>query len=343
MNKMLVLLDTEYVVDSLHTLLLEIHHKQSIVREGLPIPKPSHRTAIDIIYAITKDIIAGRSVFPIEVDEDSILIDLDVYIYAKLFNIDPKEVTKSEVDILNEFIYDRLYIEIKKHLSNQIEQHIKHGNHSVWKVIIIGKTLGMIEDEDYRIKEYYRLTESEREEQSTLNLNLSSIVDYIIENTVFGKRTSPSGLNGVTDEFLRLVVKHLIAETLVTSMPNLQLKNSGVLLSPKFLCAVEQFLFNFDYNHLTRLKVFIKNVLETYSYYALSSKLENDKFYIAEYISENIVFYLQSPETKSEDDVVYRRQLVLSLINGDYLPPEERSLAERYFQECPDLQQYVYG
>lgn len=342
MSKMLVLLDTEYVVNSLHDLLSEIYHKRSIVRQGLQIHKPTHRMAIDILYAITKDIIASRSVFPVDIDEDSIPVDLDVYIYAKIFNLDVNDVTVQEVEALNEFIYDRLYVEIKKHLNNQIEQHIKHGNHCIWKVIIIGKTLGLIEDEDYRIKEYYRLTESEREEQSTLNLNLSSVVDYVVTNTVFGKRINPNGLNGVTDEFLRMVIKHLIAESLSATLPNIEFKNSGVLTSPKFIEAVEYFLFNFDYSHLTRLKGFIKNVLETYSYYTLSSSLEKDKYYTAEFNSESIVFYLQSPKSKSEDDSVYQRQLVLSLINGDYLPPEERSLAERYYQENPDLQQYAY-
>lgn len=329
MGKQLILLDTEYVAEQLHVLLMEIYNKGTILRAGERIVKPTIGLTVKITYAILKELIQSRSTFSQEIDPDALEVSFDKYIYNLLFNVKYEDIKDSELNSLNEFIYDRLYLNISKYLGEQIDQHIKSGNHAIWKVIVIGKTLGLIEDEDYRIKEYYRLTQDTREESTVLNLELTNVIEFIRYKTKFGANLN---VTNVPEEFIRWAIQTLILDSITTNMPNVTIETSGVLALSKVRQSIEQFLGVQSQYSKIAMERYIWNILETFSFHILKNTLQRDKFYTVEFNSNQLTFLAQTLVEKSDSSEAYSRGLVMSLLNGDYLPPEERSLAENYYQ-----------
>lgn len=329
MGKQLILLDTEYVAEQLHSLLSEIYNKGTILRAGKRIVKPTIGLTVKITYAILKELIQTRSVFAQEIDPDALETTVDRYIYGLLFNLRNADIKESELDSLNEFIYDRLYLNVSKYLGEQIDQYIKSGNHAIWKVLVIGRTLGLLEDEDYRIKEYYRLTEDPRDESTALNLDLTHVVEFIRYKTKFGQNIN---LSNVPDDFINWTIQTLILDSITTNLPNVTIETSGVLAMVKVRQSIEQFLSVQSQYSKTVIEQYIWNILETFSFHALRNTLERDKFYTVEFNSNQLSFTLQSLTNKADSSEAYSRNLVMSLLNGDYLPPEERSIAESYYQ-----------
>lgn len=313
----LVMLDANDTIVELKTSLDTLHASLVDASGNFGMYKPTMKHVLEIVSQVTKKIIGDRCNFPVSLNGDASDVDIDTYITNSLFFFKDKLTKKEKRDIEStcEQIFNYVYGEI----IHSIKKVVKNNSYYEWQVITIGRNVALIQGNDFRIKEYHRLTNTDYNHQS-IKLDIASIVKFLYYTYV---------RNGDISEITAsLIIQKMIAEEVLSFYPNVELISSGY--GSDVDNKLNEIISNLDVNFNKSIRGTIKQIIETYNYYEFTKALEEDKFYTLEINGNNLIFNPVDSNSPGQKVDYEMRTLVMALLNGDYLPPDERKVAEDY-------------
>ncbi|QEM41770.1 hypothetical protein [Pseudomonas phage vB_PaeM_PS119XW] len=335
-SKRFVVLEINPQVDVLYTYLE--HFTKSNPHLGLP--RPTRNTAIQLVFLTVKEILTSRSAFETE-------IDYEVHKAGALFNSPPGTLDEKQLEVYKIFASDVIWEGVTIEIDNQLEHHIDRRTYTEWKPVCIGNLIGLAEGEDHRIQEYYRLTDQHNDDShAEIALNCTSLVSYLHgefmrtfgavmrdPNTLtraiamMGKHRTPERVQKVID-FLNNPNRAMAAvflDTLTTMYPMITLdpicpQVNDDLFALVGIANMEEFKQNY-----------VRKVITAFGLSYFSSYVKRDKKYTLEYSSSHILaIYEMKGISRTEKEMM---ELVASFLRNDYLPPEQRAIAERWYLE----------
>lgn len=342
----LIMLDTEEILEDMVKFLILIYEepdayeneeylKLNYMDRG--IIKPNFKMAFDILTILVENSIESRTVLPVSKKKEP-LIPFHLKIMGILYNLNPKDIKEKQFPKVVKYFDDKLIYPVLDRLAPQVSNVVPSGNYNTWTIIPIGKNIGLVQGEDFRITEYYRLTKETRED-CILRITLSPVIDFLM------KEMEPFGLTqrlwldchgihrniNIAEE--RYIVINRILERLSIMYPCFKIEKSKLLSLSGFpeLVTPDSKISTLQYYMYLDNKV--NQILENYSSYVFDKVIDKSIQYEAEIDTEILVINQVdkiSEETKEED---YKRELAYALINGDYLPPDERMIAEAFYQD----------
>ncbi|AEH03466.1 hypothetical protein AVT69_gp040 [Pseudomonas phage PhiPA3] len=334
MSKRFVMLETQPQVELVHEYLR--HFISVNPAAGLPVANKT--TALKVVFSLVENLLIGRSAF-----EDE--YNLDVKVAAAIYGLAETGLKDKHFKTAQLFMDNPLFDGIIQDLDTQLDPHIERRTYTIWKVIQFAGVIGIAEGEDHRISEYYRLTDQNNgDDNAVLALNCQNLVSFLMTefiksfNAVLSDPRTAQRIAALysNDEkqMLRMLnelahpyrqVIALFLDTLTTMYPMVELAPECPQLNEDFFAVIGLININeFKQNY-------VRKVIAAFGLSYFSAYLKKDKRYLLEYSAANIMaLYEQTITNKTEKDM---HQLLQSLINGDYLPPEERAIAERLYQE----------
>lgn len=321
------MLDTDSIVIGLKASLNTLHVSLLDANNNIHMYKPTIKHALEIVAQITKKIIEDRCNFPVSLNGDNSDIDIDTYITNSLFLFRDKltKKEKHEVKSICEQIFNFTYEE----LIHPIKEVVKNNNYYEWQVITIGRNIALIQGNDFRIREYHRLTNTDYNHQS-IKLDIASIVKYLYSIYVKNK--------DISEITATLIIQKMIAEEVLSFYPNAELISSGY--GSDVDNTIDGILSNLDIDFNNSIRGTIRQIIETYNYYEFTKALDEDKFYTLEINGNNLIFNPVEAYGSNQKVDHEMRTLVMALLNGDYLPPDERKVAEDYLADNQEM--FIY-
>lgn len=311
----IVMLDTQHIVRDLYSNLKQLTTNTNVL-------SLSYQTALDlVILAITNDI-ESRSMYPVEINNSTNVSTLEERIIelARFTTINTKKI-KATINNISELLSN-----VSIELAPQIKLYVPYKNYYDWTILSFGGSLGLIRGMDYRVKEYYRLTKTDVNTSVELKVSIEPIINFIAKK-FFGRNININ---------TQLIIQKTIIDSLLRKYPNV--KQVTTELDSRVNNYYQTVVVN--WNDVDQLFSFTDKIIDTYGKHMFKdflgahvSKdfLDSEKFYELESTLGTLVF----TEVESIDTIadVDGYSLALSLINGDYLPMEEREIAEKYLNE----------
>lgn len=305
MNNRFIVLETKLYHNTLEDIIQYMLSSYSI--NSIEINKKKIRR---ILHAIVKNIIDTKKCYETPTD-------LSEELHEILFTTKQGD----SLTIVKKLLKDLSFSNIIDSLEKQIQSHIGAKTFSLWEIVSVGDLIALVEGEDFRIKEYHRLTNSVNDEAVIL-LNCTNIITYLTNKFI---------------QYYGLPV-HIHPEIICTKQITLMFLET---LCDKYPCIKytdkERSFLNPDYfltlgitNGIEFINETVSEIITGFGLTCLNDRLDKYKHYELEYSSSGILaIYEQEPKGESE-----LNELLTSLLNGDYLPPHEREIAERLYQQA---------
>ena len=306
----------------------------------LDLPKATRNAAVQLVFLTVKECLSSRSAFETEVDHAA-------YKAGVIYNTPPGTLTAEQLEVYNQFAQDVIWEGVNIEIDAQLEQHIDRRTYTEWKPVCVGGLIGLAEGDDHRVKEYYRLTDQNNgDSNAEIALNCTSLISYLHgefirtfgnvlrdPNTLpkaielMGKHATKRKIQSVVD-FLNNPNRAMAAiflDTLVSMYPMIQLDAMSPQVNDDLFALVGiTNLEDFKQNY-------VRKVIAAFGLSYFSTYVKRDKRYSLEYSSSNILALYETKITnRTEKEMV---DLVASFLRNDYLPPEERAIAERWYLE----------
>lgn len=307
----------------------------------------THREASTILYFLTRDTVDAALAHKIA---DPANIDSIVSI---LYGIGKVDVTKSHLAAYEVIRSHSLWKGIEVNLRRQIGLYIPMDSWTDWTVVKSANLVGLTEGEDHRISEFHKeaksLTVNEDEaDEAVATVNCANPINYLYNQ--FTSRYAHN-LNETRahfanpeiriDSFYRKLVADFFAdpteqiaamfcEGMTRVNPQIELAKHCPTVNPVLMK-----LLNI-YDMESFLREVVSKLVIAFGMGQISYSVKNDESYSLEYYgSTNIIsIFKKLYSTLTEK---YEDELLHALNRGDYLPYEERVIAERVFVERANM------
>jgi hypothetical protein len=324
MTNRFIVLDVRPQVDILFN-----YHRYFNTKHGNPQLRPaSQRRAYALIAHLVSEIVEGYSAIKVNTDWSA-------HIAGTLHGVKPEQCTAEMLNVAKEFLDDPLLIGILTDLDRQVATHINRRTWIEWSIITVSGLIALAEGKDHRIAEWERLTDYHNDDDyAVLALNCVNPVEYLYNEIIkyIGKR-HPVDRDGnvmvITGILPRRVLEEqidaLFLSTIVMLYPQIELDrmcprlNDDVFLACGLACLNE-----FKHNY-------VANIITAFGLAYFSNHLDRNKRYTLEYSSAKILAIYEKREENKTDKEMH--ELVQSLLAGDYLPEDQRVIAERWIFE----------
>lgn len=307
----------------------------------------THREATTIVYYLTRDTIdaalAHKAPDPSNIDS----------ITAILFGIGKVNVTASHLTAYNEIRQHSLWQGVEVNLRRQIAQYVPMECWTDWSVIKSGTLVGLTEGEDHRITEFTKEAKSlnaneDESDEAVATVNCLNPINYLYKQFTsrYGYNLRDlqahfANPNVKIDAFYRKLVADFFAdpteqiaamfcEGLTRVNPQIELSNH----CPKVDRVLLKLLNIYDMEAFQR-DVVAKLVI-AFGMGQISYSVKTDESYSLEYYkATNIIsIFKKLYGTITEK---YEDELLHALNRGDFLPYEDRKIAERVFNERANM------
>lgn len=270
-----------------------------------------------------------------------------------LFGIPKVKVNKAFLDAYEMIRGHSLWRGVEVNIATQIKQYIPMDCWTDWTVIKSAGLVGLTEGEDHRITEFNKEVKAHSEqleevEESVITINCANPINYLYNQFIkrYGSEIAIVGEH-MSDPLTKIdpyyrtmfsnfmanpteLISALFCEGITRVNPQVELASH----CPKVSVALIKILGIYD------LEMFHRDVVSklviAFGMGHISYAVKPDESYSLEYYGlTNIVsIFKKSFSTLTEK---YEDELVHALNRGDYLPYEERVLAERLFSERANM------
>lgn len=327
----LVMLDVESTILLTYEILKEYRRRGESLETNITdsnFYKPSIKQAVDIVALVVKSLVDSRSMFPSVLDIVTKESNLTKQMKDLIFYDKVKTPSKASEKAVNVFI-DKFFKKLSNELEFQIFNLVKVNNYYLWHIVRCGRNISILQGEDHRIYEYHRLTDT-LDVSQTFNFNINPVIEFL-NNEYNVSRIVP-------EDVFNIIAQKLFVDELLVCFPNVELID--YCLEPRILNNINNIIVNLDPNFAHSIHITIKQILDNYKSHLLDKWLSSEVQYTLEVKPHTLSFVSTEEYDKSTEGDVYKNGLVLSLLNGDYLPQEERLIAEEHYRSNPEY--YLY-
>lgn len=311
----------------------------ALTNPALGLKAITRREASNIVYLIVKDLVDSQLAHKPHNPENSEMIQ------SIIFGLSKGKLSKPYLDNFKAISNEVVWASIVATLRKQVSQTVKHGDWTDWTVVKVGTLVGLAEGEDHRITEYHREAKAlSTEDEAVLTLNCSNPINYLYNE--FSKRYGSNFANlrqmlvdpnVKLDPYYRKMLDNFVADptefivglfldTLVLMHPQIEL--SGVACKRNTF--VERALGIHDMSSFQSNVV--QKLIMAFGMNWFNHEIKKDENYFVEYYLGTNIMAIFKKQFGSLTEK-YEADLLNALVRGDYLPPEERTIAERLYLE----------
>lgn len=297
------------------------------------------RDAANIVYLLVRDLVDVQLAHKIHNPENTEMI------VSILFGTPKNKLTKEQMARYTRVTNENMWVSINATLQKQVAHTVKHGDWVDWTVIKVGSLIGLAEGEDHRITEYHREADALTvDDEAVLTLNCKNPVNYLYNE--FSKRYGSNFAQlrmmladpeVKLDDFYRRLLNQfvndpieyivgLFLDTLVLMHPQIELSGNAY----KRNLFIERALGIYDMSSFQ--SSVIQKLIMAFGMNWFSHDIKKDENYFVEYYLGTHVMAIFQKQFSTITEK-YEAELLNALVRGDYLPPEERAIAERLYLE----------
>lgn len=315
----------------------------ALTQPDLGLKAITRREASNVVYLLVRDIVDYQLAHkPANPENAEMIVSI-------LFGTPKNKLTPDLTKRYNRVTEEQMWQSIVATLRRQVHQTVKYDTWVEWNVVKSGSLVGLAEGEDHRITEYHREAKAvDDEEESVLTLNCRNPINYLYNE--FSKRYGSNFAqlrlmlndpNTKMDNFYRNILNKFIQDpteyivglfldTLTMMHPQIGLASC----SPKRSQFIERALGIHDM--ISFQSHTVQRLIMAFGMNWFNHTIKKDEQYVVEYYQATHILAIFKKAYSSLTEK-YEADLVVALVRGDYLPPEERKLAERLYQEQPQL------
>lgn len=250
--------------------------------------------------------------------------------YASLlFNISPLLLTTSHLQFTEDFLCENGVDSIFVEVTLQVSEHVEDNSWRQWETFQQGNMVALIAGRDYRIVEWENLTGHSPDEVYDLQINLSNMVNYIQQQIV--QAVGPGGL--------MIDLHPIVTDAIRRKFPRIRFDSNILNLTTGEFAYVFDENPTINYDKLFSLGIqsyeqfyneFIAKVFDMFANMHMRARLDSETPYHGN-LSRDFVFSTRAlkPTVKNTPKSELEA-LAESLARGDYLPPDERKMAEDF-------------
>lgn len=307
----------------------------------------SHREAGNIVYYLARDIVDARLAHKHANPENA------ENVISILFGVPRNKITKQLHDAYQHIRTHSLWQGVEYNMTKQISAYVEDQTWVDWNVITSVNLISLVEGEDHRITEFHKVDKAVEEldgvgNEAVVTVQCSNPINYLytqFKNRYSGllakvKATYDDPMTQVDDFYRKMVyqffedptelITALFCEGVVRVNPQIELS----AVCPKVNHTLIKLLNIFDIETFHR-EVVSKLIL-AFGMGRLGYAVKRDESYKLEYyLSTNIMAIFEKKFTSLTEK--YEEELLHSFIRGDFLPYEERKIAERLYIERPEM------
>jgi hypothetical protein len=307
----------------------------------------STREASTILYFLTRD--AVDTALAHRVGDTS---NVEA-ICAILYGIGKTSVTKNHLDAYEAIRTHSLWMGVEHNLRIQLKQYIPLDCWTDWTVIKSSGLLGLTEGEDHRITEFNKLAKGQpvnedETEEAVATINCSNPINYLYNQFIqrYGDKihTAQQHMSqpGVQmDSFYRKMMSDFFAnpteqiaaifcEGITRVNPQIELAEHCPTVNQVLLKILN--IYDMETFH----REVVSKLVIAFGMGQISYSVKKDESYKLEfYTGTNIISIFKKLFSTITEK--YEEELLHALNRGDYLPYEERKVAERVFAERANM------
>lgn len=337
------------MTNSKRFVVLEIQDQVDVIRdylESIALNNPvmeiktlNRRDCANILYFTIRDLVDGLLAHK-NGNPDNVEM-----ICSIMFGITKNKVNKQHHEYYKALTSHSIWHGILFTFTKQLQISIKQGDWTDWTVVKVGSLIGLAEGEDHRITEFHREDKAlDEESEAVITLNCMNPINYLYN--VFSKqygsnfaklRQTMMDPDVKIDPFYRRVLDRFIADpteyivglfldTLVYIHPQMELGEHAIRRNTFIDRALDiHDISSFQKNTVSK-------VIMAFGLHWFSHEVKKDENYTVEYYTASHVVAVFKKQFTTHTEK-YEAELLNAFKRGDYLPPEERTIAERLFIE----------
>lgn len=305
----------------------------------------NHREASSILYFLACDTVDAELAHKLYNPENV------ENILSILYGVPRNALVKGHHDAYQVIRTHSLWQGVEFNLHKQIGEYIEHDSWTDWKVVKSAGLVGLVEGEDHRIVEFHKPEKAldvENEDEAAVTINCSNPINYLYNQFMirygYNLKVAQDHLNRpdvVMDQFYRKMISDFLADPTEQiaamfcegmSRVNPQIEVS--INAPKINRALFKILNIYDDE--TFYREIVSKLIMAFGMGHLGYAVKKDESYTLEfYTGTNIMaVYRKRFSTITEK---YEEELLHAFNRGDFLPYEERKIAERLYTERANM------
>ncbi len=309
----------------------------ALSRPDLGLKAITRRDASNIVYFLVRDIVDVQLAHRVNNPENM------EYVSSILFGIPKNKVLPCKEKELKIVTTENMWFSIIGTLERQVGHNIKQGDWTDWNVVKVGSLVGLAEGEDHRITEYHREAKAlDVDDEAVLTLNCKNPINYLYNE--FSKRYGSNFLSlkqmlmdpevrfdsyyrKLLNQFVNDPTEYIVGlflDTLVLMHPQIEISKNAFKRNQ----FIERALGIYDMNSF-QSKV-IQKLIMAFGMNWFNHEIKKDENYFVEYYPSTHIMAIFQKQFGSITEK-YEAELLNALIRGDYLPPNEREIAERLY------------
>lgn len=324
--------------------LKELIEHTSLVAPQLGLKTITRHEATNLLYFITRD------------ELDSMLahklgdVENREYVVSILWGIPKNKVTKVHHDMFNELTNHSLYRGVIGEVRKQIGCYIDLGSWTDWTVVKAGTLIALTEGEDHRITEFHRETKAlstEHDEEAVVTVNCCNPINYLYNQFKIRYGGNMQELmayvqcpQAVIDPYWSKVISEFFSDPseFITSifLDTLIRMNPQIELTPLHTPKMNSILIKMlNIHDLERFQSdVVAKLIIAFGLGWLGTSIMKDESYMLEYYRATNVLAIYKKQFTSMTEK-YEEDLLRAFIRNDYLPYEDRKIAEKLYLERP--------
>lgn len=305
----------------------------------------TRREATNILYFIVRDELDGLLAHKLGNVENSELV------ISILWGIPKNKVTKAHHDafkvITQHSLYQGAIFEIRK----QLNRYIELGSWVDWTVVKSGTLISLIEGDDHRITEYHKSEKAlstDHNDEAVVTINCCNPINYLYNQfkLKYGDNMQDlmehmSNPHNKMDPYWRKVISEFFADpsdfiigifldTMTKINPQVELEAT---FTPRMNGIIQKMLNIHDMEKFQ--SDVVSKLIIAFGLGWLGTSIMRDESYVLEYYrGTNIMAIFKKQFTSHTEQ--YEEDLLRAFIRSDYLPYEQRVIAERLYLERPN-------
>lgn len=307
----------------------------------------SLRQAETIVYYLVRDIADGRMAHKLSNPEN---VDL---IQCILFGCSRGQLRQVHNEAYKAVTEHSLWHGVTHALESQLGRHIKRDTWTDWVVILNTNLVALVEGEDHRITEYHKVEKAidmlaEVGEEAVLTVNCSNPINYLHNqfNARYGNNITTlqdmvqNPLVEMDMYFRKMasgffqdaqtLIAGIFCEGLVRVNPQIELSPSCPTTTPGILKLLGIYDIESFYTNV------VSKLIIAFGMGRLGHAIKRDQSYTLEFYKDTgvIAIFDKKFNTLTERN---EEELLHALIRGDYLPYDERIIAEKLYIDRPNM------
>ena len=304
----------------------------------------THREATNILYFIVRDELDALLAHKLGDAANAEMV------IAILWGIPKNKVTKAHSDMFSELKQHSLFQGAIYEIGLQIKRYISADSWTDWNAVKVGTLIALHEGEDHRITEYHKEAKAlslDHEDEAVVTVNCCNPINYLynqfkahyggnmhalmahVQNPMV--EMDPYWRKIISDFFAdpSEFIASIFVDTLIKINPQIEL---AVMAAPKLNQILLKML---NIHNLEKFQSdVVSKLIIAFGLGWLGTSIKKDESYVLEYYRGTNVLAIFKKQFTSLTEK-YEEDLLRAFIRNDYLPYEERKIAEKLYLERP--------